>query len=123
MSKAVQLVVPAGTVCAFGNYVEHSAGNFTDSDGQRFTWGFGLGRADHCFEGFRHYTSMGSNPHFIELIASLTPAERCYFRFPKVGDPCYTEPMLAALEARYPGWDRTGEYAAAAAASLAAARL
>ena len=32
---------------------------------------------------------------------------------PAVGDACYTGPMLAALEERYPGWDSSGEYRAA----------
>jgi hypothetical protein len=111
MSKAVQLICPAGTVCVFPRYTWHSAGSYTLDHGQRFTWGFGLGRADHFFEGFKHYTSAGRNPHFIELIQSLSPDERTLFRFPKVGHQCYTGPMLEALEEQYPGWDATGEYA------------
>ena len=57
------------------------------------------------FEGFRHYTAVGSNPHFQELISALTPEQRSMFRFPKIGDPAYTPAMLAALEERYPGFD------------------
>ena len=134
MSKAIPLVCTGGTVCCFPNYTWHSAGNYTDHEGQRFTWGFGVGRADHVFEGFKHYTAMGQNPHFKvtimyvtvylcdrgvtemlphgphitshgslrllagqELISALSPAERCYFRFPKQGDPAYTPQMVIAI--------------------------
>ena len=43
---------------------------------QRFTWGWGLGRADHVFEGFVHYTNIGTDPMFKAVIASFTADER-----------------------------------------------
>ena len=116
MAKAIPLVCPAGTVCCFSNYLFHSAGNYVDAEGQRFTWGFGIGRADHHFEGFKSYTQMGQNPHFKKLIRSLSPRERCYFRFPKPGDAAYTPEMLRALDDQYGEWDPDGEYASVAAA-------
>ena len=36
---------------------------------------------------------------------------------PEFGDACYTPPILAALEERYPGSDQTGQYAAVAASA------
>ena len=109
----MELTCGAGTLCLFTTYTQHSASNYTLPDGERFLWGFALGRADHHWEGVEHYTSKGSEPDFIRLVCSLSPAERCLFRFPAVGDACYTGPMLAALEERYPGWDSSGEYRAA----------
>jgi hypothetical protein len=111
MSKVEKLACPGGTVCVFSNYTWHSAGNYTRADGQRFTWGFAAGRADHCWEGFKHYTDMGMNPHFQKLIGSLSAKERELFRFPPAGHPYYTPQTLAALEKQYPGWNRGGEYA------------
>jgi hypothetical protein len=105
---------------------DHSANDFTATEGQRYTWGVAFGRADSVFEGFRHYTHAAGNPHFRELVSALSPQERTLFRFPPVGDPAYTLEMLEALEERYPGFDNTGEYAAAIAsldAVAVAARL
>ena len=126
MSEAVEFVCPAGSMCIFTHYTYHSANDFTADFGQRYTWGVAFGRADSTFEGFRHYTALGQNSRFQELISALTPQQRPLFRFPKVGDPAYTTEMLAALEERYPGFDQTGEYAAAIAshdAVLKTARL
>ena len=79
-------------------------------DGQRFTWGIGLGRADHYWEGFRHYTDKGKNPIFSKFIGALTGQEREVFRFPAAGHPYYTPQTLAALEEQYPGWNAGNEY-------------
>ncbi|HVF10055.1 MAG TPA: hypothetical protein VNA16_04590 [Abditibacteriaceae bacterium] len=57
-----------------------------------------------------YYTSMGLNPHFRELIGSLTAQQRTIFRFPPAEHPYYTPQTLAALEAQYPGWNARGEY-------------
>jgi hypothetical protein len=146
MSKAVELVCPAGTICIFTNYTcktrsplsqlqtsrrvssymctrraDHSANDFTATEGQRYTWGVAFGRADSVFEGFRHYTHAAGNPHFRELVSALSPQERTLFRFPPVGDPAYTLEMLEALEERYLGFDSTGEYAKAMASPDAVA--
>jgi hypothetical protein len=112
LSNAEKLICPAGTVAVFTNYTWHSAGDYTRADGQRFTWGFGLGRADHYWEQFRHYTDKGLDPHFIRLIGALTAKERELFRFPPAGHPYYTAQTLAALEQQYPGWNARGEYGA-----------
>lgn len=104
ISRYEPLVVPGGSVCLFDNYTWHSASDYKREDGQRYTWGYGLGRADHYWEGFRHYTDAGLNPHFQQLIGAITPAEREVFRFPPVGHPYYTPQTLAALEQQYPGW-------------------
>ena len=55
------------------------------------------------------------NPSFAEFIGGLTPDLRPLFHFPPVGDGFYTASSLRAMEARYPGWDSSGEYEAAAA--------
>lgn len=110
LSKAVPLVCPPGTVCVFNNYTFHAASDFTGPNGQRFTWGWGLGRADHVFEGFVHYTNIGTDPMFKAVIASFTADERTLFRFPPPNHPYYTRQTLAALEAWYPGWNARGEY-------------
>jgi hypothetical protein len=110
MSKAVKLVCPPGTLCIFTTYNWHSAGDYTRADGQRFTWGIGFGRADHYWEGFRHYTDMGQNPHFRAMVGELTARQRELFRFPPAGHRYYTKQTLAALEEQYPGWNARGEY-------------
>jgi hypothetical protein len=110
MSKAEKLVCPGGTVCIFSCYTWHSAGNYERADGQRFTWGLSTGRADHYWEGFKHYTDMGLNPYFRELIGSINARQRELFRFPPAGHPYYTPQTLAALEEQYPGWNANGEY-------------
>jgi hypothetical protein len=110
LSHAQPLVCPGGTVCIFTNYTWHAATEYKRSDGQRFTWGLSVGRADHYWEGFRHYTDMGLNPHFRQLISSLSAKEREFFRFPPAGHHYYTPQTLAALEEQYPGWNARGEY-------------
>jgi len=110
MSKGVPLVCGAGTLAIFTNYTWHSATAYTRADEQRFTWGYSFGRADHFWEGFRHYTHLGRHtPVFQEFIGSLTAAERRLWRFPPPGHPYYTEQTLALLEEQYPGWD-SAEY-------------
>ena len=106
MTKCVPLVCKGGTLCIFTNFTQHSATAYTRSDGQRFTLGYGFGRADHYWEGFRHFTHLGkSAPVFSEFIGSLTAQERELWRFPAAGHPYYTEQTLALLEEQYPGWD------------------
>lgn len=110
LSKAVPVVVPAGSIALFSNYTWHAASNYERKDGQRFVWGFGVGRADHVFEGFVHYTMHGQHPVFKQMIAQCTAEERALFRFPRPNHPYYTKQTLAALEAQYPGWNARGEY-------------
>jgi len=110
MSKAVPVVCKPGTIAIFNNYTWHSASSYERADGQRYTWGFALGRADHYFEGLVHYTAIGRNPMFREMIGSLTAEERTLFRFPPPNHPYYTKQTLAALEEQYPGWNARGEY-------------
>ena len=109
-SKYEPLVCKGGTLCIFSNYTYHSASDYLREDGQRFTWGFGLGRADHYWEGFRHYTDKGRHATFSQFIGTLTAAEREVFRFPPAGHPYYTPQTLQALEEQYPGWNARGEY-------------
>ncbi|HVF11060.1 MAG TPA: phytanoyl-CoA dioxygenase family protein [Abditibacteriaceae bacterium] len=104
-SQYESVLVPGGSLCLFNNYMWHSAGNYARADGQRYSWGYMFGRAGHYWEGFMHYTNAGRNPHFQQLIGSLTPKERELFRFPPVGHPYYTPQTLAALEQQYPGWN------------------
>jgi hypothetical protein len=111
LTKAEKLVCPAGTIAVFTCYPQHSAGDYTRADGQRFVGGgMMLGRADHPWEQFRHYTDQGGNPHFQKLISSLTAEERMLFRFPPPGHYYYTKQTLEALEKQYPGWNARGEY-------------
>ena len=110
ISKAVPFVCPPGSIAVFGNYTWHASSTFTGHEGQRFTWGFGLGRADHDFEGLIHYTAIGQNPIFKEVVIGCTAEERTLFRFPPPNHPYYTRQTLAALEAQYPGWNARGEY-------------
>jgi len=109
-SKCQPLICPEGTICLFGNYTWHAASDFTASEGQRFTWGTGFGRADHPMEGFRHYTSLGQDPTFRQAITGMTPEERVMMRFPPPNHDYYTRQTLAALEEQYPGWNATGIY-------------
>jgi hypothetical protein len=105
-SKAEPATVPGGSLLLFNNYLWHSASDYQRADGQRYSLGYMFGRADHPWEGFKHYTSQGQgqNPHFRTFIGSLTPSQRELFRFPPVGHPYYTPQTLAALEEQYPGW-------------------
>ena len=106
MTQNVPLVCTGGTLCIFTNYSWHSASSYTRADGQRFTWGYSFGRADHCWEGFRHYTQHGKgSPVFQAFIGSLTAKQRELWRFPAAGHPYYTEQTLALLEEQYPGWN------------------
>ena len=110
MANAEPLVCEPGTLCIFTNYTLHSASDYLRQNGQRYTWGFGLGRADHYWEGFRHYTDKGKNPIFSEFVGTLTATEREVFRFLPAGHPYYTPQTLAALEEQYPGWNARHEY-------------
>ena len=105
MSKCEPLVCRGGTLCVFTNYTLHSATDYLRAEGQRFTWGFGLGRADHYWEGFKHYTDKGNHPVFRQFIGTLTAKEREIFRFPPAGDPYYILQTLKALAKQYPGWN------------------
>ncbi|MBT5872139.1 MAG: hypothetical protein HOH43_01870 [Candidatus Latescibacteria bacterium] len=112
MTRNVPLVCKGGTLCIFTRYTWHSASAYTREDGQRFTWGYSFGRADHYWEGFRHYTQHGKgSPVFQEFIGSLTAEQRVLWRFPAAGHPYYTEQTLALLEEQYPGWN-SDEYRA-----------
>ncbi|MCE9590991.1 MAG: phytanoyl-CoA dioxygenase family protein [Planctomycetes bacterium] len=110
LEHAEPVVGPPGTIAVFGNYAWHASSPFKGKEGQRFTWGLGLGRADHIWEGLIHYTSIGQNEIFRQVISSLTPEERTLFRFPKPGHHYYTKQTLAALEAQYPGFNASGAY-------------
>jgi len=106
MSRCVPLVCKAGTLCIFTNYTWHSATAYTGTVGQRFTFGYSFGRADHYWEGFRHYTHLGKGaPVFQEFIGTLTATQRQLWRFPPPDHPYYTEQTLKLLEEQYPGWD------------------
>ena len=115
MTHCVPLVCKGGTLCIFTNFSWHSASAYTRADGQRFTWGFSFGRADHYWEGFRHYTHLGKGaPVFQEFIGGLTAAQRELWRFPPAGHPYYTDQTLTLLEEQYPGWN-SDEYRRAVA--------
>ena len=109
-SKCTPLICPEGTIAIFNNYTWHASSPFTATEGQRFVWGFGLGRPDHYFEGLIHYTHIGQHPLFKEVISAMSPYERTLMRFPAPNHPYYTKQTLAALEAQYPGWNASGEY-------------
>lgn len=111
-AKARPLICPPGTIAIFRNYTWHASSPFTASGGQRFVWGFALGRSDHHFEGLIHYTSLGQHPIFRQVVSAMTPRERELLRFPPPNHPYYTKQTLAALEEQYPGWNATGDYAA-----------
>ena len=113
MTQCVPLVCKGGTLCIFTNFTWHSASAYTRQDGQRFTFGYSFGRADHYWEGFRHYTQLGKGaPVFQEFIGSLTAEQRQLWRFLPAGHAYYTEQTLALLEEQYPGWN-SAEYRAA----------
>ena len=106
MTQAVPLVCRAGTLCVFTNFSWHSATAYTRADGQRFTWGYSFGRADHYWEGFKHYTHLGKGaPVWQRFIGGLTAQQRQLWRFPPAGHPYYTEQTLALLAEQYPGWN------------------
>jgi ectoine hydroxylase-related dioxygenase (phytanoyl-CoA dioxygenase family) len=106
ISKSVSLVCKAGTLCVFTNFSQHSASTYTRADGQRFTFGYSFGRADHYWEGFKHYTHLGKGaPVWQSFIGGLTAEQREFWRFPPAGHAYYTEQTLALLEEQYPGWN------------------
>jgi ectoine hydroxylase-related dioxygenase (phytanoyl-CoA dioxygenase family) len=110
LKKAELAAVPAGSAAIFHTYTWHSASDYLRPDGQRYSWSFGFGRADHYWEGVKHYTDQGQNPHFQAFIASLTAEQRSVFWFPPPDHPYYTAQTLAALEKQYPGWNQHHEY-------------
>jgi hypothetical protein len=106
MTKSIPLVCKGGTLCIFTNFSLHSASAYARKDGQRFTFGYAFGRADHYWEGLINYTQLGKNtPVFQKFIGGLTAAQRQLWRFPPAGHPYYTEQTLKLLEDQYPGWD------------------
>ena len=106
MTKCIPLVCKGGTLCVFTNFSLHSASAYARKDGQRFTFGYAFGRADHYWEGLINYTQLGENtPVFQKFIGGLSAAERQLWRFPPAGHPYYTEQTLKLLEDQYPGWD------------------
>jgi hypothetical protein len=107
---AEPLVCPAGTIAVFSNYAWHASSSYRGATGERFTWAFALGRADHPFEGLLHYTAIGNHPVFKQVISECSAEERCLFRFPPPHHRYYTRQTLAALEQQYPGWNARGEY-------------
>ena len=110
LDKAEVAAVPAGTAAIFHTYSWHSASDYLRTDGQRYTFSFGFGRADHYWEGVKHYTDQGHNPQFQSFIASITAEQRTVFWFPPPDHPYYTAQTLAALEEQYPGWNANHEY-------------
>ena len=110
MTRCIPLVCTAGTLCIFTNSTWHSASAYTREDGQRFTWAYAFGRADHYWEGFRHYTHLDkAAPVFQTFIGRLNASQRELWRFPPAGHPYYTRQTLSLLEEQYPGWD-SSEY-------------
>ena len=106
MTKCIPLVCKGGTLCVFTNFSLHSASAYARKDGQRFTFGYAFGRADHYWEGLINYTQLGENtPVFQKFIGGLSAAERQLWRFPPAGHPYYTEQTLKLLEDQDPGWD------------------
>ncbi len=103
---------PAGSLAIFTSHTLHGRNRFLDPHGERFVLTHRWGRADHRHEGQARFTMSGANPEFQRLISSLSPREREYFGFPKLGHEYYTPTNLLALERQYPGWNRSGEYAA-----------
>ena len=112
LSKAEVAAVPGGSAAIFHTYTWHSASDYLRSDGQRYSWSFGFGRADHYWEGVKHYTDQGHNPDFQAFIGSLSAEDRSVFWFPPPNNPYYTDQTLAALEEHYPGWNARNEYRA-----------
>ncbi|MBA3684483.1 MAG: phytanoyl-CoA dioxygenase family protein [Planctomycetes bacterium] len=112
LSKAVPFVCPEGSIAIFSNYTFHASSPFTAADGQRFAWGFGLGRADHHFEGLLSFTSHGQHPVIKQVVSAMTARERTMMHFPPPNHPYYTRQTLVALEEQYPGWNARGEYPA-----------
>ena len=110
LDRAEVAAVPAGTAAIFHTYTWHAASDYRRTDGQRYSWSFGFGRADHYWEGVKHYTDQGRNPQFQSFIASLTAEQRSVFWFPPPDHPYYTAQTLAALERQYPGWNANNEY-------------
>lgn len=110
LSKAEPFVCPPGSIAVFTNYTFHASSPYTLPEGQRFTWGFMMGRRDHPWESLLSYTAIGQHPVFKQVVSSLTPEERTLFRFPPPGHHYYTKQTLAALEEQYPGFNKTGAY-------------
>ena len=112
--------LPAGSLVIFTSATIHGRNAYMLKTGQRYIIKHTWGRADHTFEGQGTYVPGMGNPQLNELVRSLTPREREYFHYPPVGDPYYTDATLEKLELAYPGWDASGEYAAAAVAAKGA---
>ena len=112
--------LPAGSLVIFTSATIHGRNAYMLKTGQRYIIKHAWGRADHTFEGQGTYVPGMGNPQLNELVRSLTPREREYFHYPPVGDPYYTDATLEKLELAYPGWDASGEYAAAAVAAKGA---
>ena len=110
LSKCNYLTVPGNTQMIFNTHIWHSATVYRGSEGQRYSVTRIYGRADHYWEGVRHYTNLANREPFRHFIGTLTARQRQYFRFPPPGHSYYNEETLAQLEQQYPGWNARGEY-------------
>jgi hypothetical protein len=107
---------PAGSLVIFTSHTLHGRNSFRRPNGERYGLTHRWGRADHRHEGQARFTMSGANPDFKRLVTSISPREREYFGFPKLGHRYYTPTTLQALAVQYPGFDERGEYEAAAVA-------
>jgi hypothetical protein len=57
---------------------------------------------------------LSGRPEFKEMVRDISPQDRTYLHFPPIGDDYYTPATLRELEAVYPGFDASGDYAARA---------
>lgn len=75
------------------------------------------GRSDSDWEGQGPMGNIGllsGRPEFKEMVRDISPQDRTYLHFPPIGDDYYTPATLRELEAVYPGFDASGDYAARA---------
>ena len=83
--KGVLLAVPGGTQMIFNTYLWHSATPFRASEGQRYSVTRIYDRADHYWEGVRHYTNLESVEPSGGSSARSAPSSGSCSGFPRPG--------------------------------------
>jgi ectoine hydroxylase-related dioxygenase (phytanoyl-CoA dioxygenase family) len=99
------VLAAAGDLLVFSMRTWHRASDITADAGARFSHHFIWRSADHAFQGFHQWSSMGEKPEMQAFIERATPRQREVLGFPRADDPYWNEETLSAVALRYPRMD------------------
>ncbi len=102
---AVEMIVPAGSLCIYSLYTMHAASPFTAAAGDRPTMWVTMTRKDRLWDGMRSPMALPHLPAMKRFVSEATPRQRELVGFPPPGDAVWTDDFLQAMGERYPGFD------------------